>query len=238
MTTLWHIQLLVMKPTACRVTSVSTVDLLILKHKGLNERVGLIWCCKTSVGYDFTCEQWLKVFSRQVGGKAWHKAWKWWRPGATSESWVLDPTHPALGKHVDASCDNLTYPMPPCWSKLRNIFIARKRVIAKANAWPHWLCWCQAPCVKEEVLRAPALLLEAKGSQGGDTKRKYLTFSFSSFKMGNRNCRRAGAKVTEDFHLSMITAVSSPPQTFSPAVCPPANVFWFLWNNVDELKKK
>lgn len=201
MTTLWHIQILVMKPTTCRITSVSTVDLVILKYKGLNERVVLILCCKTSVGYDFAREQRLKVFCRQVGDKAWYKAWKPWRPGARSESWVLEPTHPALGKHADASCNNLTYPMPPCWSKLRNIFMAGKRVIAKANAWPHWLCWCQSPCVKEEVLRAPCtsvgderisrrghkekifnflspLLKWATGTVGGWRQRSQKTVSF------------------------------------------------------------
>lgn len=181
MTTLWHIQLLVMRPTTCHVTSVSTVDLLILKHKGLNERVVLILCCKPSVGYDFTHEQWLKVFSRQVGGKAWHKAWKRWRPGATSESWVLDPTLPALGKHADASCNNLTYPMPPCWSKLMNIFVAGKRVIAKTNAWPHWLCWYQAPWVKEEVLRAPCTSGGGKRISRQGHKEKIFNFFFFFF---------------------------------------------------------
>lgn len=35
-----------------------------------------------------------------------------------------------------------------------------------------------------------------KGSQGKDTKGKHLTFSFSSFKMGDGNCRRVEAKAT------------------------------------------
>lgn len=179
MTTLWHIQLLVMKPTTCRVTSVSTVDLVILKHKRLNERVVLILCCKTSVGYDFTHEQRAQGFLQVVG--VWHKAWRRWRPGVRSESWVLEPTHPALGKHADASCHNLTYPMPPCRSKLRSIFMARKRVTAKANAWSHLLCRCQAPCVKKEVLRAPCTSVGGKRISRRGHKEKTFNFFFLFF---------------------------------------------------------
>lgn len=78
-----------MKPTTCRITSVSTVDLVVLKHKRLNERVVLILCCKTSVGYDFTHEQRLKVFSRWWGIKFGTKpgSGRDQEPEASLESW-------------------------------------------------------------------------------------------------------------------------------------------------------
>lgn len=80
------------------------------------------------------------------------------------------------------------------------------------------------PC-EERSRGLPALLLGSKGSQGRDTKRKYSTCSFSSFKMGAGNWRRAEAKVSGKlFHLSMKTLVSSLSQTSLPAVCPTSNV--------------
>lgn len=49
---------------------------------------------------------------------------------------------PSFEKHADASCDNFAYPMPTCWSKSRNVFIAGKLVIAKQM--PDLICSADA----------------------------------------------------------------------------------------------
>lgn len=104
-----------MRPTLCQDTLVPTVDAVILRHKGLDERMVLILCCKTSAGFDFTQEQ-LLVSPRQVGDRTWWEARRRRSHGATS----LGSHSPRLGEACGRSCDSFTYPMPTCWSKLRN----------------------------------------------------------------------------------------------------------------------
>lgn len=230
-----------MRPTLCQDTLVPIVDAVILRHKGLDEKIVLILCCKTSAGFDFTQEQ-LLVSPRQVGDITWWEARRREGDGVTEPRVSLRSHSPRLGEMCGRSCDSFTYPMPTCWSKLRNsssppFFFTRKLVIgkAKANVQPHLLYWWRA-----HMQRGPEgslILLEAKGSQGRGTERKYLTSPSPPFKMQVANRGKVGAKVIgTQFHLSIETMFCR--LIFSnilPAVCPatsigfPVSVKWCWW---------
>lgn len=84
-----------MRPTLCQDTLVPTVDAVILRHKGLDERiVDAVKRVLVLISLRSNC--WFPPgrWETELGGK---------REGdGVTEPRVSDPTHPALGKRADA----------------------------------------------------------------------------------------------------------------------------------------